>query len=132
MIGPGASAPRIEIVGAWIALEYAENRGAAFGLLVGLGPVLAVGSIAVVAVLLLHEWRTVNPPLWQTVGIGAIVGGAAGNLIDRVRLGYVIDYVAIGAWPNFNVADSAITLGVALAIWGWLYCRDEQSDVQMR
>jgi len=127
MIGPTEPEKRIDIVGSWIALEYAENRGAAFGLLVGLGPMLTVGSIVVIGVLLFHQLRTLDPPLKETLATGAIVGGAVGNLADRVRLDYVIDFVSVGAWPNFNVADSAITLGVAVAIWSWLFRRDEQS-----
>jgi signal peptidase II len=55
---------------------------------------------------------------WQMVcGAGLIVGGAIGNIADRVRLGYVVDFVAVSAWPKFNVADSAITIGVLLLAW---------------
>lgn len=117
-IGPAQPDARINIVGTWVALEYSENRGAAFGLLVGLGPLLMVASVAIVGFLLFILFRAADPPWWQAVAIGGIVGGAAGNLIDRVRLGYVVDFLAIGVWPNFNVADSAITLGIVLSIWG--------------
>jgi signal peptidase II len=109
---------RVEIVDGWLALEYTENRGAAFGLFSGLAPILAGVSIAILAALLLHFLRQARPPLWQTVATGAIAGGALGNLIDRVRLGYVIDFVSVGPWPNFNVADSAITIGVLVLVWG--------------
>ena len=68
---------------------------------------------------LLHYMRQARPPLWQTVAIGGIAGGALGNLVDRVRLGYVVDFLSVGPWPNFNVADSAITVGVLILIWGW-------------
>jgi signal peptidase II len=111
-------ASRVEIVQGWLALEYTENRGAAFGLFSGLAPILAGVSIAILAALLLHFLRQAQPPLWQTVATGAITGGAIGNLIDRVRLGYVIDFVSVGPWPNFNVADSAITIGVLILVWG--------------
>ena len=111
-------APRVEIVDGWLALEYTENRGAAFGLFSGLAPILVAVSIAILAALLLHFLRRARPPLWQTVATGAISGGAIGNLIDRVRLGYVIDFVSVGPWPNFNVADSAITIGVLVLMWG--------------
>jgi signal peptidase II len=111
-------ASRVEIVDGWLALEYTENRGAAFGLFSGLAPILAGVSIAILAALLMHFLRQPRPPLWQTVATGAIAGGALGNLIDRVRLGYVIDFVSVGPWPNFNVADSAITIGVLVLVWG--------------
>jgi signal peptidase II len=117
--GPDRIGSRVEVVGSWLALEYTENRGAAFGLLSGLAPVLAAASIAILAGLLLHYMRQERPPLWHTLAIGAVVGGAVGNLVDRVRLGYVIDFLSVGAWPNFNVADSAITVGVLILIWGW-------------
>ncbi len=103
-----------------MALEYTQNRGAAFGLFTGLAPVLALASIAVLVVLILHYSRQLQPSLWQTIGVGLIAGGAIGNLVDRVRLGYVVDFVSIGPWPNFNVADAAISIGVVIFIWGWL------------
>ena len=118
-IGPSRLESRVEVVAGWLALEYTENRGAAFGLLSGLVPILAVASIAILTGLLLHYMRQARPPLWQTVAIGGIAGGAVGNLLDRFRLGYVIDFLSVGPWPNFNVADSAITIGVLVLIWGW-------------
>ena len=117
-IGSGQLASRIEIVDGWIALEYTENRGAAFGLFSGLAPILAAISVAIVTSLLWHYIRQPRPPHWQTVATGAIAGGALGNLLDRVRLGHVIDFVSVGPWPNFNIADSAITVGVLVLVWG--------------
>jgi signal peptidase II len=117
-IGPDRSDSAVEIIDGWLALEYTENRGAAFGLFSGLAPILTGISIAILAVLLWHYLRQRRPPLWQTVAIGAIAGGALGNLVDRVRLGHVIDFLSVGPWPNFNVADSAITVGALVLIWG--------------
>jgi signal peptidase II len=118
-IGPDRFDFRVDVVDGWLALEYTENRGAAFGVLSGLVPILIAASIAVVIGLLLHYMRQAKPPLWHTLAIGAIVGGALGNLVDRVRLGHVIDFLSVGPWPNFNLADSAITLGVLVLIWSW-------------
>jgi signal peptidase II len=123
-IGPGQPSASIELLGSWLALEYVENRGVAFGLFAGLGPILLLLSCALLAGLLIHYAREARPSPWQTLAIGMIVGGAAGNLIDRVRLGYVVDFVAVGAWPNFNVADSAITCGVILMIAVWFLAGD--------
>jgi signal peptidase II len=117
-IGPGRLDSRVEVFDSWLALEYTQNRGAAFGMLSGLVPVLAAASFAILTGLLLLYMRQESPPLWQTVAIGLINGGALGNLIDRVRLGHVVDFLSVGAWPNFNVADSAITVGVLVLIWG--------------
>ena len=109
---------RVEVIDGWLALEYAQNRGAAFGLLAGLAPVLSAASLAILAGLLVLYMRQAKPLLWQTVAIGLISGGALGNLTDRVRLGHVIDFLSVGPWPNFNIADSAITVGVLVLLWG--------------
>jgi signal peptidase II len=116
-IGPGRLESRVEVVDGWLGLEYTQNRGAAFGVLSGFGPVLATASFAILTGLLLLYMRQARPPLWQTVAIGLIGGGALGNLLDRVRLGHVIDFLSVGPWPNFNIADSAITVGVLVLIW---------------
>ena len=108
-------------MGDWLALEYAENRGAAFGLFGDSGSALAIASLAIIAGLLWQYFRAEQPPLWQSVAVGAILGGAIGNFLDRVRLGYVVDFISVGMWPNFNVADSAISIGVIVLVWGWLW-----------
>jgi signal peptidase II len=117
-IGPGRLESRFEVVDHWLALEYTQNRGAAFGVLSGLGPILTAASFAILSGLLLLYMRQTKPLQWLTIAIGLITGGALGNLIDRVRLGHVIDFLSVGPWPNFNVADSAITVGVLILIWG--------------
>jgi signal peptidase II len=78
---------------------------------------LAATSLAILIALMLLYMRQASPPLWHTVALGLISGGALGNLIDRVRLGHVIDFLSVGPWPNFNVADSAITVGFVVLIW---------------
>lgn len=116
--GSGRLGSRVAIVDGWLALEYTENRGAAFGLFSGLAPILISVSIAILMGLLWHYLRQTRPSLLQTLATGAIAGGAIGNLIDRIRLGYVIDFLSVGPWPNFNVADSAITVGALVLVWG--------------
>lgn len=117
-IGPGQLETRVEVVEGWLALEYTQNRGAAFGVLSGLVLILAAASLAILTGLLVVYMRQTKPPLWQTVAIGLISGGALGNFIDRVRLGHVVDFVSVGPWPNFNFADGAITVGVLVLICG--------------
>jgi signal peptidase II len=77
-----------------------------------------VASFAILTILLLLYLRQARPTHWQTGAIGLISGGALGNLLDRVRLGHVVDFLSLGPWPNFNIADSAITVGVLALIWG--------------
>jgi signal peptidase II len=117
-IGPGRLEPRVEVVDGWLALEYTQNRGAAFGMLSGLAPILVAASFAILMGLVLLYMRQVTPGVWLTVAIGLTSGGALGNLFDRVRFGHVVDFLSIGPWPNFNIADSAITVGVLILVWG--------------
>ncbi len=115
---PGrASGPRWDLGVDWLGLHYIENRGSAFGSLVGYGAVLTVIAVVVVVLMLSIYARIAAPSQWLQAGLGLLVGGAVGNVIDRLSHGYVTDFIAIGPWPRFNVADSAITVGVLLLAW---------------
>ena len=101
-----------------IRLEHGENAGVAFGLFAGSGVVLLVVALIAVsglAVLLLAQSRgTVGS--WLAGGL--LLGGALANLIDRAGDGSVTDFIDVGGWPTFNLADVAITLGVTLLARG--------------
>ena len=89
-----------------------RNRGVAFGLLGGGGDLVVVITIATIAFLLVYfAFHASRPGLWLVVGL--VVGGALGNLADRVRIGGAIDFVDPPVWPAFNLADVAIVGGVA-------------------
>ena len=95
------------------------NRGVSFGLLSGVGPWVFVGiALAVTAGLMV--WLARSRQGWLAWAVGLIAGGALGNVIDRARLGAVVDFVDLHVagyhWPAFNVADSAITIGVGLVV----------------
>ena len=111
-LGPGGAAGRVGVIGDWFALEYAQNRGAAFGLLGSNPSLVTVAAVVILVVLIGYAATRRVGSAWLWFGAGLVAGGAVGNLIDRVRLGYVIDFVAVGRWPNFNVADAAISVGV--------------------
>jgi len=93
-----------------------RNPGGAFGLLQGQGPLVmittAVISLGLLGVLLFARLRDG----WLRTGLALIAGGALGNLLDRVRLGYVIDFLDLRVWPVFNLADVAIVLGTGLIV----------------
>ena len=120
-LGPGSPQTRVEVLGDWFALEYAETRGAAFGLFAGSSAAVTAAGIVILAGLLLYSWGRGATSRWLGLGTGLVAGGAVGNLIDRLRSGYVVDFVAVGPWPNFNVADAAISVGVVClaidAVW---------------
>ena len=113
----------ITVIPDFFQIVHVRNTGAAFGLGANASnsivPVLLnVGAIAVFCVVVVYAFRTaVTDRLLQT-GLHLILGGAIGNLLDRFRFGYVVDfldvYVKNHHWPAFNVADSAICIGIAL------------------
>jgi signal peptidase II len=105
----------ITIVPGFLNLTYIKNDGGAFGILGGSQVLLLVGSaVAVVVVLwMLLSGRPTKPTM---IGCGLILGGAAGNLLDRLTAGEVTDYVHFSFWYIFNAADAAIVVGVGLLL----------------
>jgi signal peptidase II len=99
----------------FLSLTYIKNDGGAFGILGGSQMILLVGStIAVVVVLwMLLSGRPSKPTM---LGCGLILGGAAGNLLDRLSSGEVTDYIHFSFWYIFNAADAAIVVGVGLLL----------------
>jgi signal peptidase II len=94
-----------------IELVHVRNTGVAFGVLSGGGAVVLVFTgVALVALIGYLAVRPDRPWLW--IPTGMLVGGALGNLIDRISSGSVIDFIKLPAWPAFNVADMSITFGV--------------------
>ena len=94
-----------------VELVHVRNRGVAFGLFTDGGALLViVGIVAVSALLIFFATHSRRPLVWLPTGL--LLGGAAGNLIDRVDRGYVTDFIDLPAWPAFNLADVCITLGV--------------------
>ncbi|HET7088313.1 MAG TPA: signal peptidase II [Anaerolineae bacterium] len=102
------------------SLTYVTNTGAAFGLLKEAGMVFVFVAIVVITIIVLYMRRVPADQQLVRVALGLQLGGALGNLIDRLRLGHVVDFIDLKFWPVFNVADSAIVIGVALlAIAFW-------------
>jgi signal peptidase II len=94
-----------------VELVHVHNRGVAFGLFADGGLLLiVVGVAAVTALLVFFATHSRRPLVWLPTGL--LLGGAAGNLIDRLRQGYVTDFIHLPLWPSFNLADSCITIGV--------------------
>jgi len=99
-----------------IELNHVRNTGVAFGALGGGGALVWVlTTVAVVALVVYFAIRADTRWLWLPVG--AIAGGAAGNLVDRAREGAVIDWIDPIAWPAFNIADIAIVVGILGFVW---------------
>ena len=111
---PGDSLPLLRPI---LHLTYVQNTGAAFGLFKD-QQALFIGMSLLVIAWLIRE-SVARPPKNSLVmwSYALILGGAAGNLIDRLRFGYVVDFLDLRVWPVFNIGDSAITLGVTLLLW---------------
>ncbi|MFN8092053.1 MAG: signal peptidase II [Vicinamibacteria bacterium] len=115
----------VPLVDGLLSLSHVRNRGAAFGILSDWdlpyqSAVLATLSLAALSAIAVYFWRLPKAARLPRFALGLVLGGAIGNLIDRARLGYVVDFVHVywrqHQWPDFNVADSAITIGVTLLV----------------
>ena len=107
----------IEAIGDYFRFEHVPNYGAAFGLFQGMGGIFVVVAFIVAAVILYYA--STLPPQQRLIRVllGLQLGGALGNVVDRVQQGFVTDFVKMGIpgvyyWPNYNIADSAIVIGV--------------------
>jgi signal peptidase II len=118
------------IIDGLLSLSHVNNRGAAFGFLsdarLPYQPVLlSVLSFAALVAIAYYFVRLPASARLPRLALALVLGGAVGNLIDRLRLGYVVDFIHVywrqHAWPDFNVADSAITVGVVLLILDILF-----------
>ena len=106
---PGESIP---LVPGFLSITYIRNNGGAFGILGGSQLLLLVGSAVAVGIVLWMLFAGQRSRL-ATLACGLILGGAAGNLLDRLTTGDVTDYIHFSFWYVFNAADAAITVGVA-------------------
>ena len=109
-LAPAGSIPIIKNV---FHLTYVENRGAAFGILQNQKLFFVIFALLALGFIWFYAYNNrLNKVM--VYGLGLVVGGVIGNLIDRVRLGFVVDYLHIMNFPVFNIADSAVTIGIIL------------------
>jgi len=118
----GASLPETGL----FRLTHIPNTGSSFGLIQDqpllLSIVALVGIVVIITVFFLIPSRFIFlDNRLSRAALGLVLGGAVGNLIDRLRLGHVTDFIDVGIWPAFNVADSAITVGAVLLVFSLLF-----------
>jgi signal peptidase II len=113
-------------------ITHTTNSGAAFGIFPQQGMFFIVIALVVVVAIVLY-YRHLPEGSWLIrISLGMQLGGAIGNLIDRLRLGYVIDFADVGFWPIFNVADACITTGVALLAYSlWQEERERSQEANI-
>jgi signal peptidase II len=110
----------VNVIGEHVRFELARNSGSAFSRFRGYTPIVAVLAIGITIVLARQVRHTTDK--WLLVGLVLVLGGAIGNLCDRIfrspgfLRGHVVDFVAVGWWPLFNVADSCITIGAIILV----------------
>ena len=121
---PGESYPTIGP----LSITHIQNAGSAFGMFTNQTFLLTLSAVIGLIVIIFFYRRIAQYSLLASISLGLVFGGAAGNLIDRLNLGYVTDFIYVHLWgdvfwPAFNIADSAITIGViallAFIIWGF-------------
>jgi signal peptidase II len=116
VVAPGTT---MSVLGDTIRLIDSQNNGGLFGLLRGQAAPFAVLSLVVMGLIVAYHARSGRSP-YLTITLGFLLGGAIGNAIDRIRLGYVVDFVDAGIgtlrWYTFNVADASISLAILLLV----------------
>ena len=120
------------LLGEWLRLTYVRNTGVAFGLGAGQGLPFAAITFVALALVVVLALQSRNRTWTKSLALGLVVGGAAGNLLDRVRWGSVVDFIDFGyrrnMFPVFNAADSAITVGVILFALTLVFGKDHGSE----
>jgi signal peptidase II len=113
-----------EVIDGFFRITLSKNRGAVFGILAGTKHLLLIVTIISIIALIIFAYRMRYAPTDKRVYLGLILGGAFGNLIDRLAAGEVVDFIDMGVgayrWPTYNVADIAVTVGAVLLILGYV------------
>ena len=124
----GQSVAPIPSLSSWLRIVHWNNTGAAFGVFPDGGRIIAVIAVIVVMGIIYYYPRLEQGHFWLRLALMLQMGGAIGNLIDRISRGPVTDFVAVGPIPVFNVADASISLGVAvLVLTMWLDERQQHA-----
>jgi signal peptidase II len=122
----------IDLLGDDVELRLSRNPGGAFSIFQGFTPLLALLAVVLTVILVRAVVRTRDP--LTLVGLALVLGGALGNLVDRIARspgflrGEVVDFVGVGSFPTFNVADSAITVGAVLLLVAVVRTPDDEPE----
>ncbi len=125
--GPAGDSLEGEYFGGLLRFHFVRNTGSAFGMFQGQTGILTAATFLAIGLLVLFFIRNARESAIVALALSLLVGGAVGNLIDRIRLGYVIDWIKLPNWPTFNVADSSITIGVVVLFIAIIF-RDMQES----
>lgn len=126
---PGDSIPLIPKI---FHLTYVQNPGAAFGMFAHQTAFFIIIAVAVILFILVFFHKTDRHQKLLRIGLSLQLGGAVGNLIDRIYLGHVTDFFDFRIWPVFNIADMAIVFGVVLLCWEIIKASPEGEKSEIR
>ncbi len=118
----------------YFAITRASNTGAAFGMFRGGGAFFVVVAVIIIAAMLYYAYRMEEQSTLLSIALGLELGGAMGNLLDRILFGQVTDFIDVklwpryNLWPTFNLADAAITIGVLLMAYVFLTAEDTSQE----
>jgi signal peptidase II len=118
--------PGLDWLRPYARIVHWHNSGAAFGMFQEGGPIFTVLAIIVIAAILYYFPRVEASDWPLRLAMAFQLGGAAGNLVDRLFIGRVTDFISVGSFPVFNLADSAITIGVIVLLLG-VWWRDRRA-----
>jgi signal peptidase II len=125
----------IVLIPGYFRLEYGENTGIAFGLFQDQGMLLhflTPLAFIILLVIVYRQFAMVSMDVWYLLFFGLIIGGALGNILNRLLLGYVIDFIVVHYrehhWPTFNIADSALTIGEVILFIKLLFGTHPESE----
>jgi signal peptidase II len=115
-----------QVLGDWLRLIYTQNSGALFGMFRDNAVLFGLVSLAVIALIIVYH-RQVGTSLYLSIALGLLLGGALGNMTDRLTRGFVVDFVDMGMgdvrWYTFNTADAAISISIVMLIGAALFPR---------
>ncbi len=125
----------IEVIKGYFEISYAENTGAAFGIFRGQNGIFIIIGLVAIGFIFAY-YRQFKANTWMKVSLGLLLGGALGNLIDRIAFQYVTDFIRVRWWflrprwwPAFNIADASVCVGAAMLILGMLKgTRDKETQ----
>jgi signal peptidase II len=123
---------KAQVLGDLVQVWHAQNRGASFSLFQGWSIVfLVVSVLSIVMVAYFHRVLRDQTP-WLHLLLGVILGGTLGNFVDRLRQGYVTDWLSVGIggtrWPTFNVADSSLVVGIGILVLYLLVAKPDRRE----
>lgn len=118
----------VDLLDGYLRITLSKNSGAVMGILSGSRPILLTATIISIGALIVFAYKMRYAPFLKRLCLGLILGGAFGNLIDRIATGEVIDFIDMGIgkyrWPTYNVADIAVTIGAVILIAGFMRASD--------